>query len=46
METYSLSYKLGIPDTLIAATARTHDIELHTLNQKDFQFIPDLLLYG
>lgn len=46
METYSLSHKLSIPDALIAATARTHDIELYTLNHKDFQFIPDLLLYG
>jgi len=46
METYSLSHKLSIPDALIAATVLTHDTELYTLNNKDFQFIPNLVLYG
>jgi hypothetical protein len=45
MEAYSLSHKLGIPDALIAATALAHNLELYTLNEKDFQFIPDLKLY-
>ena len=45
METYSLSHKLSIPDALIAATALTHEVELYTLNRKDYQFIPDLKLY-
>ena len=45
METYSLSHKLSLPDAFIAATALAHDIELYTLNTKDFQFIPNLKLY-
>ena len=45
METYSLSHKLSIPDALIAATALAHDVELYTLNTKDFQFISNLQLY-
>src|SRR5271157_2239898 len=39
MEKYSLSHKLAVPDALIAATALIYDIELFTLNQKDFRFI-------
>ena len=42
METYSLSHKLTIPDALIAATAIVHDIELYSLNLKDFRFITGL----
>jgi tRNA(fMet)-specific endonuclease VapC len=45
MENYALSHKLAIPDTLIAATALTHDLDLYTLNQKDFRFISNLRLY-
>ncbi len=45
METYSLSHKLSLPDAFIAATALIRDIELYTLNTKDFQFVPDLKLY-
>lgn len=45
MEDYSLSHKLSIPDALIAATALVYDLELYTLNVKDFQFIPNLRLY-
>ena len=45
METYSLSHKLSLPDALIAATALAHDIELYTLNEKDFNFISTLKLY-
>lgn len=45
METYSLSHKLSLPDALIAATALVHEIELYTLNRRDFRFIPDLKLY-
>ena len=44
METYSL-HKLSLPDAFIAATTLVHDIELYTLNTKDFQFIPNLKLY-
>lgn len=45
METYSLSHKLSIPDALIAATAIEEKLELFTLNQKDFNFIPEIRLY-
>ena len=45
MEGYSLSHNLSIPDALIAATALEHMLELYTLNTKDFQFIPGLMLY-
>ncbi|MCC5639784.1 type II toxin-antitoxin system VapC family toxin [Nostoc sp. CHAB 5844] len=42
METYSLSHKLSIPDALIAATALIHNIDLYTLNIKDFRYIKGL----
>jgi tRNA(fMet)-specific endonuclease VapC len=45
MTDYSLSHKLTIPDALIAATAITQDLELYTLNIKDFRFIKDLKIY-
>jgi tRNA(fMet)-specific endonuclease VapC len=45
IEKYSLSHKLSLPDALIAATALYHNVELYTLNLKDFKFIPNLNLY-
>ncbi len=45
METYSLSHKLGLADAIIAATALVYNLELYTLNIKDFRFIPTLQLY-
>jgi len=42
---YCLSHKLDIDDALIAATAIYHDIELFTLNTKDFKFIPNIKLH-
>ena len=45
MHRYSLSHKVSIPDMLLAATAISHDLELYTLNTKDFKFIPELNLY-
>ncbi len=45
MTRYSLSHKTSIPDMLIAATAITQNIQLYTLNIKDFKFIPELTLY-
>jgi len=42
---YSLSHKLKLPDAQIAATALLHNIELFTLNRKDFVFIPNIKLY-
>jgi tRNA(fMet)-specific endonuclease VapC len=45
MEAYSLSHKLSLPDALIACTAMVHDLELYTLNAKDFRFISSLKLH-
>lgn len=42
MTKYSLSHKLAIPDTLIAASSITNELPLFTLNKKDFQFIEGL----
>jgi tRNA(fMet)-specific endonuclease VapC len=39
---FALSHKMGVPDTLIAATALVYDLELRTLNLKDFRFIPSI----
>jgi tRNA(fMet)-specific endonuclease VapC len=44
VEKYSLSHKLSLPDALIAATALCHNIELYTLNKKDFKFIESVIL--
>ena len=35
-----------IPDALIAATALSRQIEVYTLNRKDFDFISNLKLYN
>lgn len=45
MEAYTLSHKLSIPDALIAATALIHQLDLYTLNLKDFRYIPGLKLH-
>lgn len=45
MESYALSHKLSIPDALIAATAIVHNLELYTLNTKDFRYIDGIRLY-
>ncbi|MGK7957253.1 MAG: type II toxin-antitoxin system VapC family toxin [Crocosphaera sp.] len=45
MPKYTLSHKLTIPDALIAATAMVHQIELYTLNKKDFTLIESLNLF-
>jgi predicted nucleic acid-binding protein len=45
VETYCLSHKLSLGDALIAATALCHNLELYTLNVKDFVFLPGLKLY-
>jgi tRNA(fMet)-specific endonuclease VapC len=39
---FALSHKMGIPDTLIAATALVYDLEVRTYNIKDFRFIPGI----
>lgn len=45
LNNYALSHRLSIPDALIAASALSQNLPLYTLNIKDFQFIPDLLLH-
>jgi predicted nucleic acid-binding protein len=45
VKTYCLSHKLEFADALIASTAIFHNVELYTLNRKDFVFIPNLKLY-
>lgn len=42
---YSLSHNLTVPDAFIAATAIHYDVELYTLNKKDFHYITGLKLY-
>jgi predicted nucleic acid-binding protein len=45
ISTYALSHRLAVPDGFIAATAIAYDVELFTLNKKDFRFIEGLKLY-
>jgi tRNA(fMet)-specific endonuclease VapC len=46
MVNYTLSHKLSLPDGLIAATSLIENIELFTLNVKDFKFIEGICLYN
>jgi tRNA(fMet)-specific endonuclease VapC len=46
LETYVLGNKLSLPDAVISATALVHDVELYTLNLKDFRYIPNLKIYA
>lgn len=46
MERYALSHKLTIPDALIAATALVNNVDLYTLNVKDFRFIEGINLHA
>jgi predicted nucleic acid-binding protein len=45
VDKYCLSHRLRLPDAIIAAIAIYHNIELFTLNLKDFTFLPDIKLY-
>lgn len=45
VEKYALSHKLSLPDALIASTAIIHNIELYTLNLKDFRFLDKVKLF-
>jgi len=45
VKTYCLSHKLEFADAIIAATAIFYNVELFTLNRKDFAYIPNLKLY-
>lgn len=42
---YALSHGLRLADALIAATALVYELNLLTVNQKDFCFIPKLELW-
>jgi tRNA(fMet)-specific endonuclease VapC len=44
VEKYALSHKLSLPDALIASTAIIFNLELFTLNMKDFKFLEVQLL--
>ena len=39
---YGLAFGISIPDAIIAATVLIYDLELRTLNVKDFRAIPGL----
>ncbi len=45
VEKYAISHKLSLPDALIAATSIIHDIQLYTLNLKDFRFLEGLKFF-
>lgn len=42
---YAFSHRVGIPDTLIAATAISQGLTLLTENKKDFDFVPGIKFY-
>ncbi len=44
-ENFSLSHRPSVPDMLIASTSLHYDIPLFTLNKRDFQFIPGIILH-
>ncbi len=44
IQEYSLSHKLGLPDALIAATSLFYELDLYTLNVKDFSYIDKISL--
>ncbi|MBX7226265.1 MAG: type II toxin-antitoxin system VapC family toxin [Chitinophagales bacterium] len=46
VEKYALFHNLSLPDALIAATAIIHNIELYTINLKDFKFLDTLMLFN
>jgi len=44
IERYSLSHNIKIIDAIVASTAMIYDLELMTLNFKDFRFIKQIKL--
>jgi len=44
IEQFSLSHKLGIPDSIIGATAIAYDLPFFTYNVKDFRYMPNIRL--
>jgi predicted nucleic acid-binding protein len=45
IDQFKLSHGLQIPDAIIAATAIVFKLPLFTYNVRDFNFIPDIILY-
>jgi len=45
IEKFSLSNNLNLPDALIAATSIYYNVNLYTLNKKDFKYIDKLILF-
>ncbi len=45
MNRYTLSHGLAVPDAMIAATAKEHQVSFYTLNRKDFRYIEGISLY-
>lgn len=45
VKSFTLSHKLPLPDVLIAATSIIHDLELFTLNTRDFAFLNEMKLF-
>jgi len=43
---YSKSHGISIPDALIAATALVKDLEIYTINKKDFKYIESIKLFN
>jgi len=46
IEKYNLSHNIKIIDAIVASTAMIYDLELMTLNFKDFRFIKQIKLVG
>jgi predicted nucleic acid-binding protein len=45
LSTYCLPHRLDFPDALIAATAIYHNVEIFTLNIRDFIFLPEVKIF-
>ncbi len=45
IEKYSLSHKFSLPDAFIASTAIYHNLELFTLNIKDFKYLKNIKFF-
>jgi tRNA(fMet)-specific endonuclease VapC len=42
---YKLSHELAIPDAIIASMSVEFALPIHTYNQKDFRYLPGVILY-
>ena len=46
IQSHHVRHSKWIPDALIAATAISNNLEVYTLNRKDFDFIDKLILFN